>query len=254
MRALKAPKVYWNPEEEWNFLYIYSSLVMDHPNMGIGERIVKAMHVAVELGKLAPDRVRPFHNTSFLDPYREKLETMREKVLRDRHEQAVKAEAEAAAKALQNPDPAVEATIQQVLVLLNDKRIQQRLRDILVARPIYETVGQPAAKHDPKMPEEPNKSKPKKKVLIVGLIGTQMDTIKRAFSHKFDLKFVDKNGSRDLIRENASTADISICMSRWVNHDVSAIMKTKAEKNGHKFTMCPGHLQDLQRILAVTEP
>ena len=83
------------------------------------------------------------------------------------------------------------------------------------------------------------------KVLIFGLIGNQITTIKQRFGEHLDLTFVQADHNHDGLISLAKSNDVSIIMTRFVNHS----QWDKVRNNSSHTVPVSGSVSDVTNIL-----
>lgn len=83
------------------------------------------------------------------------------------------------------------------------------------------------------------------KVLVFGLIGSQITTIKQRFDEPLDLTFIQADHNHDGLISLAKSNDVAIVMTRFVNH----AQVDKVRNNSPHAVLVSGSTSDLTNIL-----
>ena len=87
--------------------------------------------------------------------------------------------------------------------------------------------------------------KRQRKVLIVGLLGSQQEEIKRDFGQKLDLRFLPSEIPTKQARENAKSVDVTFGMVSYMSHPLDGALN-KAAVNYRRVN---GTVSDLKRLM-----
>lgn len=118
-----------------------------------------------------------------------------------------------------------------------DQAISQAIDKIasLLEKPKNESVDITPAVQTPKL----------KRVMIVGLMGEQQNTIEKEFKDAFDLRFYNKDDPIHSLKSKASTCDEVILMTKFISHKHQDLVKA----SGAPFSYCNGGVSDLVKQL-----
>jgi hypothetical protein len=84
----------------------------------------------------------------------------------------------------------------------------------------------------------------RRKILIVGLLGSQVEQIKYEFGNVFDLRFADGDGPGKQYEQLAKNVDTVVAIERFTGKTVRSKLKGCDD-----FRLCAGVVGDLKRIL-----
>lgn len=93
------------------------------------------------------------------------------------------------------------------------------------------STAEPMTAHAPRRSEtclSPDLPASMPKVLIAGLIGSQIAEIKRCFGEAVDLRFWQSSESKDLLRQMARKSDVAIGVTSFIAHSTDASLKRLA--------------------------
>lgn len=111
----------------------------------------------------------------------------------------------------------------------------------LVGVPPPPVVAPVVAPGGPPLPVRP----PRKKLLVVGLLGSQQKEIMAGFADTFELRFLTQDDSSSRMEQHARSCDITIGMVGYMSHSAEKHLK-KAAPN---YRRCNGTVGELRRIL-----
>jgi hypothetical protein len=83
------------------------------------------------------------------------------------------------------------------------------------------------------------------KVLVLGLLGSQVTTIKQKYGQELDLTLVGSDHNHDGLESLAKSHDVGIVMTRFINHS----QQDKVKNNAPHTIMVSGATTDLSNIL-----
>ena len=85
----------------------------------------------------------------------------------------------------------------------------------------------------------------KKRLLIVGLLGSQQTEVESSYGQHFDLRFLTQDDSATRMQQNAKGCDITIGMVGYLSHPTERHLK----KASPDYRRCNGTVGDLKRML-----
>lgn len=85
----------------------------------------------------------------------------------------------------------------------------------------------------------------KKRLLVVGLLGSQQTEVESSYGQHFDLRFLTQDDSATRMEQNAKGCDITIGMVGYLSHPTERHLK----KASPDYRRCNGTVGDLKRML-----
>jgi hypothetical protein len=83
-------------------------------------------------------------------------------------------------------------------------------------------------------------------VLVVGLLGSQAEAIKRDFSERLELRFLSQDDSQERMRQHCASAHVVYGMVGYMDHNTDAVLRKAA---GDRYTRVNGTVGELTRLL-----
>ncbi len=124
--------------------------------------------------------------------------------------------------------------------------MRQAVLDVLNGPPLDVQAAEAAPGASPDAPVQPvPESLPRKKLLIVGLLGSQQQEILSGFADKFDLRFLTQDDSSTRLEQHARSCDTTIGMVGFLSHAVEKHLKRASSD----YRRCNGTLGELRRLL-----
>jgi hypothetical protein len=93
-----------------------------------------------------------------------------------------------------------------------------------------------------------------KRVLIIGLAGSQPREIERHHGDDLDLRFASVDASPAHIKQQAQSAGLTIVMTRFVNHSHEILARQGAAVGGSHVVRVHGGMSSLRQALAAIRP